>query len=73
MAALVLSGPLGPEDFEAFLAEQVDLSAKGWPRHVAILDELPRTATNKVLKRELTQRGAEIATWHRTQRGTTYQ
>jgi len=37
----------------AFLAEQPDLSPKAWPSSVRILDALPRTATNKVLRREL--------------------
>ena len=58
MAALVLVGDLDPLAwFEAFLAEQPDLGPKQWPRYVRILDALPRTATNKVLKRELQVRG----------------
>ena len=50
---------LTPEAFEAFLAEQRDLSPKAWPRHVWIADDLPSTATNKILKRELVARGVE--------------
>ena len=53
VAALVLVGDLSPSGFEEFLSAQADLGPKQWPRHVRILDSLPRTATNKVLKREL--------------------
>ena len=42
-----------PPSFEAFLDAQPDLGPKQWPRYVRVLDSLPRTATNKVLKREL--------------------
>ncbi|KWX19875.1 acyl-CoA synthetase [Mycolicibacterium wolinskyi] len=61
MAAIVLQdgATLVPEDFEEFLAAQPDLSPKAWPRYVWIADELPMTATNKILKRELIARGAE--------------
>jgi fatty-acyl-CoA synthase len=60
MAAAVLrdGATLTPEEFGAFLAEQADLSPKAWPRHVWIADELPATATNKVLKRELVAQGS---------------
>jgi fatty-acyl-CoA synthase len=71
VAALVLVGPLSAEAFESFLAEQSDLSPKAWPRFVRVVDSLPRTATNKVLKREL-QAGPLDATWTRDERGTTY-
>ncbi|WP_326545803.1 fatty-acid--CoA ligase FadD1 [Mycolicibacterium sp. ND9-15] len=59
MAALVLQddADLDPETFEQFLAAQRDLSPKAWPRHVWIADDLPSTATNKILKRELVARG----------------
>jgi fatty-acyl-CoA synthase len=40
------------------MADQHDLSPKAWPRYVWLADELPTTATNKVLKRELIARGA---------------
>jgi len=55
MAAVVLrdGATLTPEAFEAFLAAQSDLSPKAWPRYVWIADDLPITATNKILKREL--------------------
>jgi fatty-acyl-CoA synthase len=59
MAAIVLRDgeTLTPEAFEEFLAGQADLSPKAWPRHVWIADDLPSTATNKILKRELVSYG----------------
>lgn len=59
MAALVLRdhSTLNPEEFGDFLAGQPDLSPKAWPRHVWVTDELPATATNKVLKRQLVAYG----------------
>lgn len=72
MAAVVTTAPIAPSAFEAFLAEQADLSAKGWPRFVMINGSLPRTATNKVLKRELTLAGPAGATWQRAERTTSY-
>ena len=61
MAAIVLQddAELTPETFEEFLSEQRDLSPKAWPRYVWIADDLPSTATNKIIKRELVARGAE--------------
>jgi fatty-acyl-CoA synthase len=60
MAALVLvdNAQLTPGEFGEFLAGQSDLSPKAWPRHVWITEGLPSTATNKILKRELSSRGA---------------
>ncbi len=73
VAALVLVGPLSPEDFESFLAEQADLGPKQLPRHVRILDALPRTATNKVLKRDLKEQPLDDGIhWVRAERGTSY-
>lgn len=72
VVALVLADALSPADFEAFLAAQHDLGPKQWPRHVRLLGELPRTATNKVLKRELVGAGVGDAAWVRAERGTTY-
>ncbi len=77
MAAIVLDDgqSLAPAEFEKFLAAQPDLSAKAWPRFVRINDELPKTATNKILKRELIQAGFTAAggvLWQRVGRGTTY-
>ncbi|MDA4105670.1 acyl-CoA synthetase [Mycobacterium holsaticum DSM 44478] len=61
MAAVVLQdgAELTPEVFEEFLAAQSDLSPKAWPRYVWIADDLPSTATNKILKRELIARGTD--------------
>ena len=75
MAALVTTAPLAPEELEAFLAEQPDLSPKAWPRYVRFARRLPRTATNKVLKRELSTEGAVAGDgelWERDQRGRAY-
>jgi len=77
MAALVLhdGSPLEPAEFEKFLALQPDLSPKAWPRYVRINDELPATATNKILKRELIAAGVTAqggVLWMRPARGTTY-
>jgi fatty-acyl-CoA synthase len=72
VAALVLTGEL--EDFEKVLAAQTDLSPKAWPRYVRLMDELPSTATNKVLKRVLKAQGLDVADplWIRDERGTAY-
>ena len=75
MAAIDLLSPLSPAGLEAFLAEQEDLSPKAWPRYVRIVDSLPRTATNKVLKRQLSAEGASAdgdVVWTRAPRGTSY-
>ncbi|MEO5654302.1 MAG: AMP-binding protein [Marmoricola sp.] len=75
VAALVLVDALDPLGLETFLAAQPDLGPKQWPRHVRILDALPRTATNKVLKRELKTDGldgVDGVLWHRLERGTAY-
>ncbi|MBI3226414.1 MAG: AMP-binding protein [Mycolicibacterium cosmeticum] len=63
MAAVVLNDDAGltPAEFTDFLAAQGDLSPKAWPRHVWIAADLPSTATNKILKRELVALGAEPA------------
>ncbi|WP_197381861.1 fatty-acid--CoA ligase FadD1 [Mycolicibacterium mengxianglii] len=78
MAALVLhdDAELSPGEFSAFLAEQADLSPKAWPRHVWIADELPATATNKVLKRNLVAQGSRPQSgvlWTRNARSREYQ
>ena len=52
--------PSTRDAFEEFLAAQPDLGPKQWPRYVRILDALPRTATNKVLKRELVREGLDV-------------
>ncbi|MEJ7831717.1 MAG: fatty-acid--CoA ligase FadD1 [Nocardioides sp.] len=77
MAALVLQDDavLLPEELTSFLADQPDLSPKAWPRYVRIAADLPSTATNKVLKRELIAEGpvaGDGVLWTRAARGTTY-
>jgi fatty-acyl-CoA synthase len=64
--AMVLRGPLTADELWSFLDDQADLSPKAWPSVVRILDALPRTATNKVLKRELRDLPPELGTtWTR--------
>ena len=72
---------IDPAGLEEFLAAQPDLSPKAWPRWVRIARELPTTATNKILKRELIREGvgsagAEVGSpdtwWERDERGTAY-
>jgi fatty-acyl-CoA synthase len=71
-AALVLRDELDPDELERFLDDQRDLSPKARPRYVRLVDDLPRTATNKVLHRELTAAGITDVTWTREERGTGY-
>ncbi|MCV7431209.1 fatty-acid--CoA ligase FadD1 [Mycolicibacterium bacteremicum] len=61
MAAVVLQddAELTPQAFAEFLAAQSDLSAKARPRYVWIAEDLPSTATNKILKRELVALGTD--------------
>ncbi|WP_167105518.1 fatty-acid--CoA ligase FadD1 [Mycobacterium sp. DL592] len=78
MAAIVLrqGESLTPKDFEDFLAAQPDLSPKAWPRYVRFNDDLPHTATNKILKRELSAAGVTAGAgvlWERAARATSYQ
>lgn len=70
-AALVLRAELTPDALEEHLAAQPDLSPKAWPRVVRLLETLPRTATNKVLKRELAAFSGGRS-WTREERGTGY-
>jgi fatty-acyl-CoA synthase len=77
MAALVLvdGAELPPTHFSEFLAAQPDLSPKAWPRHVWITDKLPTTATNKILKRQLSAHGSNPPgglLWTRAGRDTRY-
>ncbi|MBB6625979.1 AMP-binding protein [Nocardioides sp. KIGAM211] len=60
-AAVTVRRPLGADALATFLATQPDLSPQAWPRFLRVLDELPRTATNKVLKRRLTADGVADA------------
>jgi fatty-acyl-CoA synthase len=61
MAAVVLASgaEFDPDKFRAFLAEQPDLGPKQWPSYVRVSSNLPRTATFKVLKRQLSAQGLE--------------
>mgnify|MGYP006197792551 FL=1 len=46
-----------------------------WPRYVRIASELPTTATNKILKRELVRQGVageSDPVWERDLRGAAY-
>lgn len=72
--ALVLRGELTPAGLEEFLSDQADLQSKAWPRHVRLVDALPRTATNKVLKRQLAAQAppSTAVVWTRQERGTSY-
>ncbi|WP_205472397.1 fatty-acid--CoA ligase FadD1 [Nocardioides sp. SYSU D00038] len=77
MAAIVLrdDATLTPAELEAFLDDQPDLSPKARPRYVRIAPDLPSTATNKVLKRELIAQGptaGDGVLWVREERGTAY-
>jgi fatty-acyl-CoA synthase len=74
MAALVLrhGASLTPGEFGDFLAAQPDLSPKAWPRHVWIAEDLPVTATNKVVKRHLTEQATRVphgTLWQSVHRG----
>ncbi len=55
MATLLLhpDAVFDPEGFAAFLASEEDLGTKWSPRYVRITEDLPETATSKVLKRIL--------------------
>ncbi|MFN8073140.1 MAG: fatty-acid--CoA ligase FadD1 [Mycobacterium sp.] len=77
MAAIVLrdGASLSPGEFTDFLSAQADLSPKAWPRYVWIADDLPVTATNKVIKRHLTAQAARIPhgiLWERAPRSRSY-
>jgi fatty-acyl-CoA synthase len=47
------------DEFAAFLGVQADLGPKWVPTYVEVVDELPLTQTNKVVKRELVRKR-----WH---------
>ena len=53
-----------PDAFVAFLGEQPDLGPKWVPTFVQVVGQMPLTATNKVLKRDLVQRR-----WHAVESG----
>ena len=62
MAAIVLRDgtEFEPSAFERFLSDHEEMSPKSWPRYVWIADELPTTATNKIVKRDLVSRGLNV-------------
>lgn len=63
MAALVLApgASFDADTFRAFLAAQTDLGPKQWPAYVRVSASLPKTATFKVLKRQLAADGLDCA------------
>jgi len=63
MAALVMAPgtEFDADKFRAFLAEQSDLGPKQWPSYVRVGTNLPRTATFKVIKRQLSAEGLDCA------------
>jgi fatty-acyl-CoA synthase len=74
MAAIVTGAPLDPAAFGRFLAGQPDLGPKQVPRYVRTVQELPRTSTFKVVKRQLSAEGLNCADvlWERTGRAIAY-
>ncbi|TDC86877.1 AMP-binding protein [Actinomadura sp. 7K507] len=61
MAAVALTPntTFAPSAFTEFLAAQPDLGTKWMPRYIRIVEELPRTPTNKVIKRTLRTEATE--------------
>jgi fatty-acyl-CoA synthase len=59
-AVVVASGPVQPEDLIAFSRER--LAAHKVPKAVHIVNELPKNASGKLLKRELRERFGGVAT-----------
>ncbi|HNA99979.1 MAG TPA: AMP-binding protein, partial [Marmoricola sp.] len=74
VAAVTLRAPISAEEWSQFLASQEDLGTKSWPAQVFVMDELPRTATNKVRKNDLQALGVPErgARWIRTPRTQQY-
>ena len=67
MAALQLADGVefDPVAFATFLAGQPDLGPKWVPMYVRVMDALPMTQTNKVLKRELARQQWQGEIWWR--------
>ena len=63
-----------PDGFASFLAGEADLGTKWAPRFVRVTDELPETATTKVLKRVLRNEGwrAPEPVWWRPHKDAPY-
>jgi fatty-acyl-CoA synthase len=73
MAALELQAGavLDPAGFDVFLAEQSDLGTKWSPRYVRVVESLPVTETQKILKRQLRNERWDVAdpVWWRHEPG----
>jgi len=76
MAALQLrpGASFDADAFASFLSAQPDLGTKWAPRFVRVVDRLPSTPTNKVLKRQLRNEGVDDADplWERPGRELRY-
>jgi len=76
MAALLMrpGAEFDPDGFADFLAGENDLGTKWAPKYVRVTDDLPTTATSKVLKRVLRNEGWDCAdpVWWRPEKGATY-
>jgi fatty-acyl-CoA synthase len=75
MAAVVpTAAGFDPAGLAAFLDEQSDLGTKWAPRYVRVVDALPATSTNKVLKRQLRAEGWDVddEVWWRPERSGEY-
>lgn len=60
VAELTPGAEFDPTRFSEFLAQQSDLGTKWAPRHLCVVESLPRTATNKLLKRALPNQPADL-------------
>jgi len=76
MAALLIrpGAEFDPAGFAEFLSGETDLGTKWAPKFVRVTDELPTTATTKVLKRVLRNEGWQCAdaVWWRPEKGAGY-
>ena len=59
MVAVELKGAFDPEAFAAYLESRFELPELWWPRYIRLVSSMPRTATNKIVVRDL---AAEA--WH---------
>jgi fatty-acyl-CoA synthase len=77
MAALLIrpGAEFDPAGFSAFLAGETDLGTKWAPKFVRVTDDLPTTATTKVLKRVLRNEGWQChdPVWWRPEKNGGYQ
>ncbi|MGP8006833.1 MAG: AMP-binding protein, partial [Acidimicrobiales bacterium] len=76
MTALLIrpGAEFDPAGFAEFLSGETDLGTKWAPKFVRVTDELPTTATTKVLKRVLRNEGWQCAdaVWWRPEKGAGY-